>query len=202
MKPLADPFSRLYLTLAYLILLALLHGCAAPILAPPIIAAGAGATVALNDERPGRVILDDNGIVARIKDKVYDKFKPEKQIHLNVTSYNGVVLLTGETLTRDMRGQVLDIAQQQEKVRRVHNELRVTALTTITSRSNDTWITSKVKTQMFATENFKASKVKVVTEFGSVYLIGLVSRETGTQAAEIARDVSGVKRVVKLFEYF
>lgn len=202
MKPLADPLSRLYLTPAYLILLALLHGCAAPVLAPPIIAAGAGATVALNDERPGRVILDDNEIVGGIKDKVYDKFKPEKQIHLNVTCFNGVVLLTGETLTRDMRSQVLDIARQQEKVRRVHDELRVTALTPITSRSNDTWITSKVKAQMFATENFKASKVKVVTEFGNVYLMGLVSRETGTQAGEITRDVSGVKRVVKLFEYF
>lgn len=203
MKPTAELLSprHMWPAASLAILLFLLQGCVAPA-AAPLIVGGAGATATINDERPAYTILDDNRIEFGIKDKVYDKFKPEKDIHLNVTCYNGVVLLSGETLTSTMREQVLNLARQQEKVRRVHNELRVTELSGLKSRAKDTWITSRVKAKMFGTENFKGSKIKVITEFGNVYLMGLVTRETGTQAAEITRQVDGVKRVVKLFEYF
>ena len=124
-----------------------------------------------------------------------------KKIHINITSYNGVVLLTGEALSDSLRTHAINIARQINKVKRVHNEIRVADLTSFSSRTNDSWITSKVKTQMFATKGFKSSQVKVITEASTVYIMGLVTKKVGNQAAEIARNVAGVKRVVKLFEY-
>jgi osmotically-inducible protein OsmY len=88
-----------------------------------------------------------------------------------------------------------------DKVRKVYNEIRITDLTPFQSRSNDSWITSKVKGKMYGTKDFDGSRVKVVTENGTVYLMGLVTQEQGVHAAELARTVEGVTRVVKLFEY-
>lgn len=178
-------------------LLTQLQGCAAPIL---VAGAAGGATVA-NDKRSTRSLVDDQVIETRTKDKIYANAEVAKKIHINVTSYNGVVLLTGEALSRSLRTRAINIARHIDKVRRVHNEIRVADLTGFSSRTNDSWITSKVKTQMLATKGFKSSQVKVTTEAGTVYIMGLVTKEVGNQAAEIARNVSGVKRVVKLFEY-
>ena len=100
-----------------------------------------------------------------------------------------------------LRTHIINIARHIDNVRRVHNEIRVANLTGFSSRTNDSWITSKVKTQMLATKGFKSSQIKVTTEAGTVYIMGLVTKKAGNQAAEIARNVSGVKRVVKLFEY-
>ena len=179
------------------VLLTQLQGCAAP-----LIAAGAagGATVA-NDKRTTRSMVDDQVIETKIKDRIYSNANTAKRIHINVTCYNGIVLLTGETLSRSLRSEVINIARNIDNVRRVHNEIRVADLTGFNSRTNDSWITSKVKTQMFTTKGFKSSQIKVVTEAGVVYIMGLVTKDAGNRATEIARNISGVKRVVKLFEY-
>lgn len=179
------------------LILTQLQGCAAPLL---VAGAAGGATVA-TDKRSARSMVDDQLIESKTKDKIYSEAEVAKKIHVNVTSYNGVVLLTGETLSRSLRTRAINIARQINNVRRVHNEIRVADLTSFGSRTNDSWITSKVKTQMFTAKEFKSSQVKVVTEAGTVYIMGLVTKEAGNQAAEIARNVSGVKRVVKLFEY-
>jgi osmotically-inducible protein OsmY len=179
------------------LILTQLQGCAAPLL---VAGAAGGATVA-TDKRSARSMVDDQLIESKTKDKIYAEAEVAKKIHVNVTSYNGVVLLTGETLSRSLRNRAINIARQINNVRRVHNEIRIADLTSFGSRTNDSWITSKVKTQMFTAKEFKSSQVKVVTEAGTVYIMGLVTKETGNQAAEIARNVSGVKRVVKLFEY-
>ena len=189
-------FLNINLLLACLILTQL-QGCAAPLL---VAGAAGGATVA-TDKRSTRSMVDDQLIESKTKDKIYSEAEVAKKIHVNVTSYNGVVLLTGETLSRSLRTRAINIARQINNVRRVHNEIRVTDLTSFGSRTNDSWITSKVKTQMFTAKEFKSSQVKVVTEAGTVYIMGLVTKEAGNQAAEIARNVSGVNRVVKLFEY-
>ena len=193
MKPLS-----LYLNLLLTcFLLMQLQGCAAPVL----VAGAAGGATIVNDKRSTRSMVDDQVIEAKTKDKIYSDVGIAKKIHINVTSYNGVVLLTGETLSRSLRTHVINIARHIDNVRRVHNEIRVANLTGFSSRTNDSWITSKVKTQMLATKGFKSSQIKVTTEAGTVYIMGLVTKEAGNQAAEIARNVSGVKRVVKLFEY-
>jgi osmotically-inducible protein OsmY len=172
-------------------------GCAPVIVAG---AAGGGAATA-HDERSSQAMLDDQVIEAKAKDALYKDPERAKRIHINITSYNRVVLLTGEVLSKTLRNQVVDTVRRLDKVRRVHNEIRVADLTGFQSRTSDSWITSKVKTQMLTAKGFDSSRVKVVTEAGAVYLMGLVSRDMGKQAADIARQVSGVKRVVKIFEY-
>nr|CAI78685.1 predicted periplasmic or secreted lipoprotein [uncultured Gammaproteobacteria bacterium] len=175
----------------------LLSACAAPVL---VAGAAGGATVA-SDQRSNQALLDDQLIEAKAKDAIYDDPTRAKRIHVNVTSYNYVVLLTGEALSAETRDKVVDIVRHLDKVRRVHNEIRVADLTDFASRTRDTWITSKVKSQMIATRDFPSSRIKVVTENGSVYLMGLVTKELGNQAAAITSKVDGVQRVIKLFEY-
>jgi osmotically-inducible protein OsmY len=112
-----------------------------------------------------------------------------------------VVLVTGETLSHDLRDQVVKIVRNIPNVRRVHNELVVADLTSFKSRSHDTWITSKVKSQMVNAKGLDSTRVKVVTENGSVYLMGLVTNKEADIAVDATRNVDGVKRVVKMFEY-
>jgi len=172
-------------------------GCVAPVL---VAGAAGGATVA-HDKRSNQTMIDDEVIETKAKDAIYADARMAKRVHINVTSFNRVVLLTGEALSRATRDKVVDIARNLDKVRRVHNEIRVADLTGLSSRSGDTWITSKIKAQMLATKGFDSTRIKVVTEDGSVFLMGLVTKETGNQAADITRKISGVKRVVKVFEY-
>lgn len=171
-------------------------GCVAPV----IVAAGGGASVA-HDKRSNQTMIDDEVIETKAKDAIYQDPKMAKRVHINITSFNHVVLLTGETLSRATRDKVVNIVRNLNNVSRVHNEIRVADLTGFTARTGDSWITSKVKTQMLATKDFDSSRIKVVTEDGTVYLMGLVSKEMGSQAAAISREISGVKRVVKIFEY-
>ena len=175
---------------------ALLQGCT-----PVIVAGAAGGAAAAHDERDTATIIDDNLIEARAKDAIYSEPELVKTVHVNVTSLNRVVLLTGEALSGPLRDRVVDLVRRMDKVRRVHNEIRIADLTDFQSRANDTWLTSKVKAQMLATKGFDSTRVKVVTEFGTVYLMGLVTRAEGDKAADITRHIEGVKRVVKLFEY-
>ena len=100
-----------------------------------------------------------------------------------------------------MRNHAVDIARHVEKVRKVYNEIAVAQPTTMQSRSEDTWITAKVKTKLLQTKEVSAANVKVVTENRTVYLMGLVNRAEGKAAVEAARFVDGVARVVALFEY-
>jgi osmotically-inducible protein OsmY len=182
--------------LLLIVFLGLLHGCA-----PAMVAGAAGGAAAAHDERSAAAMLEDNVIEARAKDSIYGDPELVKKVHVNVTSVNHVVLLTGETLSGPLRDKVVDMVSRLEKVKRVHNEIRVADLTDFQSRANDTWLTSKVKTQMIATKGFDSTRVNVTTENGTVYLMGLVTHAEGDKATDIARNVDGVKRVVKLFEY-
>lgn len=188
---------KLVYSFSIILSIGLLQGCPAPIL----VAGATGGAIVASDERNPRSMVDDQVIESQAKDKLYADSEIATKIHINVTSFNGIVLLTGETVNNVLRTQAVNIVRHIDKVRRVHNEIRVGDLTSLNSRTNDSWITSKVKTQMFTTRGFKSNQVKVITEASTVYLMGLVSKEAGNQAAEIARNVTGVKRVVKLFEY-
>lgn len=163
-------------------------------------ATGNGAAVAYDRRTLGTMIDDE-----LIEFKVVDAFRkdPElwKQSHLNATSFNHVVLLTGETPNEDLRTRAVGLVQQIPKVRKVHNEVAIAAPSSILSRSGDTWITGKVKTNLLTADQSTDARVKVVTENGTVYLMGLVTREEADGATDLARTVSGVQRVVKIFEY-
>ncbi len=178
-------------------LLMLVQGCAGLVVAG---GAAVGA-VAASDVRPAQVMMDDKVIEMSATDKIYSDRELQTRVHINVNSYNYVILLTGEALSQDLKNKAVDIVRHLKKVRRVHNEIRVADLTSFESRAQDSWISSKVKTNMLGTKNFNATEVEVITENRIVYLMGFVTEDQGAKAAEIARQVEGVEKVIKLFEY-
>ena len=177
-------------------MIALVQGCAGL-----VVAGAAVGVVAASDLRPAKVMMDDKVIEMTATDKIYSDRDLQTRVHINVYSYNYVVLLTGEALSNELENKAVDIVRHVKNVRRVHNEIRVADLTSFESRAKDSWISSKIKTNMFATKNFDATKVEVITENRTVYMMGFVTEKQGAQAAEIARQVEGVEKVVKLFEY-
>jgi osmotically-inducible protein OsmY len=175
----------------------LLQGCAAPL----VVAGAAGGAVVASDERSPSTMLDDQLYEGKIATKIGKDPELKDQVHVNITSFNGIVLLTGEALSRSARSRIEELAYSDPRARRVYNEIRVADITDLKSRSNDTLMTTKIKSRLAQDDDVKSNRVKVVTEFGTVYLMGIVSREMGDRAAQIASNVTGVKRVVKLFEY-
>jgi osmotically-inducible protein OsmY len=167
----------------------------------PLAITGVAATASVaTDRRSTGAQLDDELIEDKTAVQVLERFKGN-DVHVNVTSYNGNVLLTGEVPFESVRTDIGEIAGRMPKVRSVQNDLLVGAATGLGSRSNDTLITSKVKARFVEANKFQINHVKVVTERGTVYLLGIVRPEEGNAAAEIARTTSGVQRVVKVFEY-
>lgn len=172
----------------------LLNGCV------PLVVGGVAATAAVaTDRRSTGTQLDDELIEDKTVASVLERYG--RSVHVNVTSYNGIVLLTGEVPNESAREGIADIARGWPKTRNVQNDLVVGPLADLSARSNDTFITSKVKTRFVEANKFQINHVKVVTERGVVYLMGVVRRDEGDAAADIARTTSGVQRVVKLFDY-
>ena len=170
-----------------------LAGCA-----PMIVAGAAGAALVATDRRSAGAQLDDTTVETRLATSFATRWGDRG--HVNVTSYNGVVLLSGEVPDQSAWTEAGAQAKAADRVRAVHNELGVGPPTDLATRTNDTYITSKVKTRFVEANRFPATHVKVVTERGTVYLMGLVSRAEADAAGEVASTTSGVARVVKLFE--
>jgi osmotically-inducible protein OsmY len=121
--------------------------------------------------------------------------------HVVVASYNGVVLLAGQTPRAELKEMAERAASGVQRVKRVHNELQILPPSSALARSNDSWLTTKIKTQMLADNSVPGSRIKVITENGIVYLLGLVTRQEGNRATNLVQGVAGVQRIVKLFEY-
>lgn len=174
----------------------LLQGCVA------MVAGGAATGVAVaHDQRSAGAIVDDQGIEIKALSTLKSDREIYKQAHVSVTSYNGIVLVTGEAPSEALRKRIGELVSKVDKVRRVHNEVTLAAPSSMVARSNDTYLTSKVKARMIGTKGFDSTRVKVVTEGGVVYLMGLVTRKEADIATDIARQTDGVQRVVKIFEY-
>ena len=188
-------FTRIFMAAAIFACALTLSGCI------PLVIGGVAATASVaTDRRSAGAQLDDELIEDKTAVQVLERFKGN-DVHLNVTSYNGNVLLTGEVPFDSVKTDIGEIAGRMPKVRSVQNDLLVGAATGLGSRSNDTLITSKVKARFVESNQFQINHVKVVTERGIVYLLGIVRPAEGNAAAEIARTTSGVQRVVKVFEY-
>ena len=167
---------------------------------PAVVAVGVGAGVLVAaDRRSTGAQLDDETIEIKVTTAAGTKYGD--QIHLNVISYNGIVLLTGEAPTITVADDIAKLAKSTDRVRIVQNEIVIGATSDLGARSNDTVITSKVKSRFVEANRFSANFVKVVTERKVVYLMGIVSHQEADAAAEIASTTSGVARVVKVFEY-
>ena len=190
-----DTIMRIAATLSLAAGATLLNGCI------PLAITGVVATAQIaTDRRTTGAQLDDEFIEDKAIAQISDRLKSD--IHVNVTSYNGIALLTGEVPTEATKSDVAQIVRSMPKVRIVQNELVVGPTSRLSARTNDTFITSKVKARFVeAHSKFQINHVKVVTERSVVYLMGIVRRDEGDAAAEIARTTSGVERVVKVFEY-
>lgn len=151
------------------------------------------------DRRTSGIFIEDEGIELKASRRIYQQFS--NNVHINVTSYNRIVLLTGEAPTETIKTNIERLVMGVDNVRRIHNEIAIAGNTTLSSRSHDTLLTSKVKARFLAQRKFQINHVKIVTENGVVYLLGMVTREEGDNAAQIASSTSGVRKVVKAFEY-
>lgn len=190
------------LNLKWLLLLVLvvpfLPGCA--LLIATGVASGVGTGVAVSqDRRTSGIFVEDEGIELRSARRISEKFGGN--VHVNVTSYNRNVLLTGEAPTESVKKEIGNLVKGVENVRNVTNEIAVAGVSSFMSRSNDALITSKVKGRFMDAGKFQVNHVKVVTENSMVYLLGLVKRAEVESAVEIASSTSGVQKVVKVFEY-
>ncbi len=166
-----------------------------------VIAGGATAGAMANDRRTSGAYIDDETIEWKIIDVLYQDKQIDEQTHLNATSYNGIVLLTGEIPNDGMRAKIDEKIRGVQGVRQLHDETSIAAPSSMMSRSGDTWITSKVKTAMLTGDTDMGARTKVVTDKGVVYLMGIVSPQEADKLTDIARQVGGVQKVVKVFEY-
>lgn len=189
---------KIALIIAPLLMTGLLQGCVAVGAAA---AGGAAGTSIARDKRTLTTMADDQNITYQIEKQLVADPDIHNNAHIAVATYNGVVLLVGQAPSSDLRDRAVQYAQAQPKVKRIFNEITIGKPTSLVQRSQDALITSNVKARMVATTNLEASRLKVVTEDGVVYIMGLTTRRQADIAAIVARNSSGVRKVVKLIEY-
>ena len=166
----------------------------------PIAAVGVGAAVtSANDRRTSGTQIEDEGIELRASNRIGERWGDK--VHFNVTSYNRAVLLTGEVPNESIKAEVEKLVTAITNVRGMTNDIQVAGGASLSARANDSFLTSKVKARFVDGNMFNPFHVKVVTESGTVYLIGIVTEAEAKSATEIARTTGGVKKVVRLFEY-
>ena len=173
------------------------QGCTGAV-PPGTITTGA---LAAQDRRTIGTYIDDELVEIKVRAAIVDNEELSSQIHVNVTSFNGLVLLTGEAPGESLRTRVTEIARGVSSVQAVQNEIMLAAPSSLLTRASDTVITSKVKIALLEDELLNPVHVKVVTESGVVYLMGLVTQVEADRATEVVRRVGGVQRVVKVLEY-
>jgi osmotically-inducible protein OsmY len=152
-----------------------------------------------DDRRTSATALEDQTIELKIRDRIKEKY--EDKLHVTATCFNRFVLLTGEAPTQEIRQDLTIVALEVQNVRNVQNEVVVAGNSSFTSRSSDTLLVSRVVGRLMQNERVSTNHVKVVTEDGTVFLMGLVTRAEAESAAQTAATTSGAQRVVKVFEY-
>jgi osmotically-inducible protein OsmY len=184
--------------LSWIVVVTLFTGCVPMVLTGVGVGAGTGALM-VEDRRTAGIFIEDERIELRTNRRIKENFGNEARV--TVTSYNRNVLLTGEAPNESIKKEIEKLTMSVENVRNIFNEIMITERSSLASRSNDTMITSKVKTRFLNNDVFQVNHVKVVTTNNVVYLLGLVTREEGETASQIASTTASVSKVVKVFEY-
>jgi osmotically-inducible protein OsmY len=166
--------------------------------APLVVGGFVGGAMVATDRRTSGTQLEDEGIELRSANRIREMVGD--RVHVNVTSYNRQVLLTGEVPNDRDRQYLAKLISEVDNVRSVVNELGVMPKSSLGDRSTDALITGKIKASMLDSKDIFASAYKVVTERGTVYLMGRVTQREANRATDIARTVGGVKKVVRVFE--
>jgi osmotically-inducible protein OsmY len=189
---------KLKATFAVLSSALLLQGCIAGV----VVGSAAVATKTATDPRSVGTQVDDGTLEARVESALSKDQQLKKDARVVATAYQGKVLLTGQSPNADLTARAKQIAMGVEGTTEVYNEIRQGTPVSLSTASSDTWITTKVRSQLLTSDTVKSSNVKVTTENGEVFLLGLVTQQEGQSAAQIASQVSGVKHVTTAFTYF
>ena len=184
------------LKLVFLLSCILLSGCESL-----LIAGAATGAVASQDRRTVPTQLEDQNIELKSLSTIFENDDLWGDANIDVVSFNNTVLLVGQTPTAELKAKAGKEIKKIAKVKKVLNQLRIAAPISFFASRNDEFITAKVKSSMLFTEEFPSSKIKVITENSEVFLMGLVTESEASQAVEIARNVGGVTKVIKAFEY-
>jgi osmotically-inducible protein OsmY len=187
---------RYSLALLFAVLMPL-QGCVAPVVAAAGI--GAGAMMTANDRRSAGAMVEDDTIESKGQKRIDDKYKDAA--HVSITSYNRFALVTGTVKDEAAKMDIERIVGAIPNVKGIANELVVGTASGLATHTADSRITTNVKMRFVKSPAFKADHVKVVTENGVVYLMGLVTRAEADAASDIASTTSGVTKVVRVFEY-
>lgn len=172
------------------------QGCAA------VVASTAATSVMVaQDRRTAGTIVEDKSIELKALQAINDSSHNDPDVHAGAVCYNNRVLLIGQAPSRQIRADIENAVKSISKVKQIHNEIALAPPTRIVDRSKDSWITTKIKGEMAVTKDFNPTRVKVTTENGIVYLMGIVKKSEESVAVDIARHTKGVKKVVKIFEY-
>jgi osmotically-inducible protein OsmY len=179
-----------------LILSTLLQGCVA-------VVAGTAATSVMvaQDRRTAGTILEDKTIQLKALNVIKDTVDADPRVHVTPVSFNNRVLLVGQAPSRRIRAEIEQGVRSIHKIKHLHNEITVADVTPLKVRSVDSWITTKIKSEMALTKEIQTGRIKVTTEDGVVYLMGIVKANEDEIAVDIARHTKGVHKVVKIFEY-
>ena len=188
---------KLKATFAVLSSALLLQGCIAGV----VVGSAAVATKTATDPRTVGTQVDDGTLEARVESALSKDQQLKKEARVVATAYQGKVLLTGQSPNADLTARAKQIAMGVEGTSEVYNEIRQGTPVSLSTASSDTWITTKVRSQLLTSDTVKSSNVKVTTENGEVFLLGLVTQQEGQSAAQIASQVSGVKHVTTAFTY-
>ncbi len=184
--------------LGLLITACLLTGCIGPVI---VGGAATGATM-LHDRRTSATIIEDKAIQMKANHELRDHVTLMKDARVLVTSYNRQVLIVGQVPSQHVSDQIGELIRNVDEVSKVYNELEVGPAIGVKTMSNDSWITTKIKSLSTQSKHgVDPLRTKVVTENGVVYMMGLVTHKEADNASELARNVEGVKRVVRVFEY-
>ncbi|HHQ6602898.1 division/outer membrane stress-associated lipid-binding lipoprotein [Serratia fonticola] len=175
----------------------LLQGCVAGV----VVGSAAVATKTATDPRTVGTQVDDGTLEARVENAISKDQQLKKEARVVATAYQGKVLLTGQAPTTELASRAKQIALGVDGAAEVYNEIRQGTPVSLGTASSDTWITTKVRSQILTSDTVKSSNVKVTTENGEVFLLGLVTQQEGQSAAQIASQVSGVKHVTTAFTY-
>ncbi|MDA8258959.1 MAG: BON domain-containing protein [Betaproteobacteria bacterium] len=188
-----DLFAKMRNLAALMLCAPILAGC----FGAAAVGVGTGALM-LTDRRNTETYISDEGMELRAANRIREQYGDKT--HVNVIAYNRMLLLTGEVPTEVIKADVEKLAAGVPNVKSISNELLIAGASSFGSRSNDTYITSKVKARYVDANKFSPNHVKVVTEAGTVFLLGLVTQAEADAAVEITRTTGGVQKVVRVFE--
>ena len=184
------------LTFILIISVPLLTGCVAAVATGAVI----GSDMA-SDRRTTGIYIEDGSIELKTSSAIAEDSLLKASTSISVVSFNRVVLLVGQAPNQELKTRASDIVRNTENIRRVHNEIRIASPDSFLSGTSDSWITTKAKSLMLAEKDFPSKHIKVITENGEIFLMGMVTRSEADKAIAIVREIDGVERVVQVFEY-